>query len=146
MEEIIMNFKCLRIFALLSLLTGINTRLIGAAAEAAPEYPPLKLVMKPTAIMKAAKEGDHKALQNALTAAPETVNYQNIDGYTALMYAASANDNKTVEILVDHKADPAILGFHSVNALHLACQRSQGKKENVTLCKNLITHNADVNT
>lgn len=79
---------------------------------------------------------------------PETINYQNEEGWTALMIAVrnsrTCSTEKTVEILLDNFADPNLQSNDGLTALMIASINSNQSSSPHTV-KLLLDYQADVN-
>ena len=86
----------------------------------------------------AIRAADHNAIHRALTDDPELVNVTDRHGATPLMYASLYASAKSIQLLLDHGANPNHADNHGATALMWAA----GDFEKVKL---LLKHNADVN-
>lgn len=90
-----------------------------------------------TALMRAAM-GKNKTLKVLLDAGADS-DLQDVNGVSALMYAATTNNSKSLKVLLEAGVDPNLQNADGVSALYLAASKS------VEAVQMLLEHNADPN-
>ncbi len=80
---------------------------------------------KGDALIKAAISDDVKTISSLLSAG-ESVNYQNCDGWTALMYAALLGNENSFHFLLKHGADKNIRNSDGKTALDIVSESKCG--------------------
>lgn len=92
-----------------------------------------------TAFMKASSYGHLQVMEKLLPYSE--VDARNNDGETALLLAArnGLRRNQSLKMLLDHGADPNVIGGFGISAVGWAIQRG-----NITTIKTLLDHGADI--
>lgn len=83
--------------------------------------------LAPLTLINAASKNRTHLIKNILANIKVDLNFQNIDGMTALMLAARYGNTESVQLLLEHKADATIKNYQNETAYDIAM--SKGKKE-----------------
>jgi len=92
----------------------------------------------PLALINAAKNNRIHLINNILQNIDIDLNFQNIDGMTALMVAAQKGNTKIVETILQHRVDTEIRNYKDETAYDIALSSQQ--KETATLLRQ-YSHN-----
>jgi len=105
-------------------MTSVKTRIALLLALASPA---LASAATPAPLADAAERADRTTLSRLLATSPETVNATQIDGMTAVLWAAYRDDTGLARQLVAAGADVRLKNRYGVTPLSLACQNGNAE-------------------
>lgn len=84
-----------------------------------------QIELAPLTLLNAAKNNRLHLIKNILTNVVVDINFQNIDGMTALMVAAEQGNHEIAKVMLEHGAEVKIENYNNKTAYDIALRASQ---------------------